>query len=102
MLAYIAKNEYVFISVPKNLLWVSAMPSKSNFRLSHGGAFSIMYQRTTSAPYFESVSNGLTTLPLLFDILLPLLSSTNPFEITVLKATPLLFTFLLTALISSL
>src|SRR3990170_6536918 len=78
------------------------MPSKSNFRLSHGGAFSIMYHRTRSGPYLESASKGLTTLPSLFDILLPDLSSTSPLEITFLNATPGLLFFLLTACISAL
>ena len=86
-LAYKEKNEYVLYSVPKNLRRTSSTPSMSNFRLSHGEALVIMYQRSGSEPYFSIVENGSTALPRRLDILAPVLSSTNPLDITFLKAT---------------
>ena len=73
--------------VPKNLRRISSTPSGSNFRLSHGEAFVIMYQRSGSEPYCRMVANGSTALPRRLDILLPFLSSTRPLETTFLKAT---------------
>src|SRR5699024_6000291 len=83
-LAYNAKNEYVLYNVPKNLRRTSSMPSISNFRLSHGEEFVIIYQRNGSEPYFSIVENGSTALPKRLDILLPFLSNTRPLEITAL------------------
>ncbi len=84
MLAYNAKNEYVLYSVPKNLRLTSATPSISNFKLSQGFAFEIMYQRVASGPYSAKVVNGSTAFPRRFDIFCPFLSSTNPFDTTFL------------------
>src|SRR5690606_4908782 len=86
ILAYNAKNEYVLYKVPKNLRRTSVIPSKSNFRLSQGFAFEIMYQRVASAPCSVRVSKGSTAFPKRFDIFCPFLSSTNPFEMTFLYA----------------
>ena len=84
MFAYKAKNEYVLYKVPKNLRRTSATPSISNFKLSHGLAFEIMYQRVASGPYSASVVNGSTALPKRLDIFCPFLSNTKPFETTFL------------------
>src|SRR5690606_1819679 len=86
ILAYNAKNEYVLYNVPKNLRRTSVMPSKSNFKLSQGLAFEIMYQRVASAPCSAKVSKGSTALPKRLDIFCPFLSNTNPFETTFLYA----------------
>src|SRR5690606_11156598 len=47
----------------------------------------IMYHLVASALYFSIVAKGSTPLPRRLDILLPFLSSTNPFDTTFLKAT---------------
>ena len=43
-----------------------------------------MYQRNASLPYFAIASKGSMEFPRRFDIFWPFLSSTNPFETTVL------------------
>ena len=83
-LAYNEKNEYVLYNVPKNFLRTSSIPLISNFKLSQGFAFEIIYQRVASAPYFSIVLNGSTAFPKRLDIFLPSLSNTNPLDTTFL------------------
>ena len=61
--------------------------STSNFKLSQGAAFAIIYQRVASAPYFSMVSNGSTALPKRLLILFPFLSNTKPLDTTFIYAT---------------
>ena len=84
---YKVKNEYVLYNVPKNLRFTSSIPSKSNFKLSQGFAFAIIYHRVASAPYVANVVKGSVAFPNRLDILCPFLSKTKPLETTFLYAT---------------
>ena len=87
-IAVMAYDSVAFKNVVSNGLVQAKDGTKmSNFRLSHGCAFEIMYHRVASAPNLAIVSNGSTALPLLFDIFVPSFACTKPLETTFLNAT---------------
>src|SRR5262249_35067186 len=81
-LAYTAKKEPTFRSVPRNFRATSVTPSFEKRVGSHGGEFTMRYHRTASAPSLSSSSHGFTVLPLCFDIFWPAASSTRSFTTT--------------------
>src|SRR5262249_55607346 len=78
LFAYVTKNEYVFHSVDRNRLDVSATRSVENRRELPGGDAVYMYQRIASAPCALSTVHGSTTFPRDFDIFWPSPSRIRP------------------------
>ena len=74
-------------SVPKNLRMTSSTPARSNLRFSQGCELVIMYHRRASGPVDCITAKGSTALPSRLLILLPFLSSSNPLEMMLRKAT---------------
>jgi hypothetical protein len=72
------KNEYVFQSVRKKERVMSSSASGDRRRDAQGDPEASMNQRSGSAPYRSSRSNGSRTLPRLLDIFRPSRSTISP------------------------